>query len=147
MTADASAPTKSKTGTPSQTNHHRAKDGPPAKRDEMTLSKTAALKQARRYVGEIIRQSSTSYVFYGPYAEPGGPTTEYRANSYWQARSERTKAVVHTAIELMEVDQGQDLGQEEGANAIGWEIERAISYLGITDAPQVLNHVLKQLRA
>ena len=114
----------------------------------MALSKTQALKEARRYVGEIIRQSSTSYVFYTPYAEPGGPTTEVRANSYWQAREYRTSYLVSVALSLMDVED-KDLGHENhwGGRSMDWEIDRAQQHLEIRTAPAILNHVLKQLRA
>jgi hypothetical protein len=117
-------------------------------RDEMTLSKTAALKEARRYVGDIHRRSSTEYVFYAPYSEPGGATTEVRANSYWQAREYRTYHLVSVALELMGVED-KDLGHEnhwEG-RSVDWEIERAQQHLEIRNAPAVLNHVLREIRA
>jgi hypothetical protein len=113
----------------------------------VTLSKTAALKGASRFVGDIIRQSNTSYVFYAPYREPGGPTTEVRAHSYWLARRYRTTHLVATALSLMGV-KDVDLGHERcWESSIDWEIERAQEYLGIGTAKGILNHVLLAIPA
>jgi hypothetical protein len=109
------------------------------------MKKTEALREARKCVSDIIRQSSTSYVFYGPYNEPHGPSTEYRTDSYWKARNYRTRAIVETALDLMNLELPKDIGQEEFRNSVGWEIERAQTYLSIGNARSILNHVLKQV--
>lgn len=70
---------------------------------ETTLSKTAAIKAARKAVGHINRRSGTDYVFYAPYhdAQPAGPSTELQANTYPQAVQRRTQKVADVALALM----------------------------------------------
>jgi hypothetical protein len=68
-----------------------------------TLSKTAAIKAARKAVGSIIRRSNTDYVFYAPYynGDLTGPTTELKASSYPQAVLRRTQKIADIALEQM----------------------------------------------
>lgn len=68
-----------------------------------TISKTAAIREARRAVGQPIRVSSTSYVVYGPYRrnEPSGPSTEHNYDSYTKAALGRAVWVAEVALALM----------------------------------------------
>lgn len=68
-----------------------------------TMSKTAAIKAARKAVGHIIRRSSSDYVIYAPYydAQLDGPSTELQANTYPQAMLRRTQKVADVALEQM----------------------------------------------
>jgi hypothetical protein len=68
-----------------------------------TLSKTAAIREARRAVGRPIRVSSTSYQVYGPYraSEPNGPSTQHNYDSYPKALAGRTVWVARVAVALM----------------------------------------------
>jgi hypothetical protein len=70
----------------------------------MALSKTAALKVANEAVGQIHRQSRTSYWLIAPYYDdkPNGPGTELRADSYPKAQGMRTRAVCRVALALMD---------------------------------------------
>lgn len=68
-----------------------------------TITKTSAIKAARRAVGDIIRRSSTDYVFFAPYneADLSGPSTEIQAGTYAAARERRTQKVADVALALM----------------------------------------------
>lgn len=68
-----------------------------------TLSKTAAIKAARKAVGSIHRRSSTDYVIYAPYYndQPSGPSTEIRACSYPEALLRRSQKIADIALDLM----------------------------------------------
>lgn len=68
-----------------------------------TLSKTAAIKAARKAVGDINRRSNTDYVIYAPYYDdqPSGPSTELRASSYPQALLRRSQKIANVALALM----------------------------------------------
>lgn len=67
-----------------------------------TLSKTAAIKAARRSVSEPIGRG-TSWTVYGPhdYADPAGPYTQRSATSYQKAARIRAAWVASVALELM----------------------------------------------
>lgn len=81
-----------------------------------TPSKTAAIKAARRAVGDINRRSSTDYVIYAPYydADPSGPSTELQANSYPQALQRRTQKVADVALALMGHQRAMVIVGEDG---------------------------------
>ena len=68
-----------------------------------TLSKTAAIREARRAVGRPIRVSSTSYQVYGPYraSEPEGPSTQQSYDSYPKAALGRAVWVAEVALAMM----------------------------------------------
>jgi hypothetical protein len=72
----------------------------------MTMSKTAALKRARRLVQ--IDGRGNSWTIYGPYYMTpdrlDGPTTTRSADSYWSARAKRAVWVAEIAAELMGID-------------------------------------------
>lgn len=59
------------------------------------ISKTAALKAARKAVGQINRRSATDYVFYARHGE------EIQATSYPEALARRAEKVAYVALELM----------------------------------------------
>lgn len=69
----------------------------------MALSKTAAIREARGFVGLPIRRSATDYVVYGPWddGDPHGPSTEFQADSYPKAIAARTRWVARIALALM----------------------------------------------
>jgi hypothetical protein len=69
-----------------------------------TMSKTAALKEARRLVS--ISGSGTSWQIYGPYRDTdlSGPSTSSSATDYWKARARRAKWVASIAATLMGLD-------------------------------------------
>jgi hypothetical protein len=72
----------------------------------MTLSKTAAIREARTYVSLPHRRSATDYVVYSPYrhTDPTGPSTEMQADSYPKALGRRTEQVAYIALTLMGID-------------------------------------------
>lgn len=69
-----------------------------------TLSKTAAIKTARKAIGHPIGHG-TSWSIYGPYTSSPdglrGPSTEVHADSYWSARAKRAQWVAYLALRLM----------------------------------------------
>lgn len=69
----------------------------------MTISKTAAIRQARRVVSMPVRRSSTDYVVYAPYydAQPDGPGTELQAASYPMILAMRTRKCACVALSIM----------------------------------------------
>jgi hypothetical protein len=69
-----------------------------------TMSKTAALKEARRLVS--ISGSGTSWQIYGPYrlTDLDGPSTSVSADSYWNARRRRGAWVADIAATLMGIN-------------------------------------------
>jgi len=69
----------------------------------MTMSKTAAIREARTFVGMPTRRSSTDYVVYAPYHsnKPHGPSTELQADSYQKCLARRSSAVASIALHLM----------------------------------------------
>jgi hypothetical protein len=101
------------------------------------MKKTTALREASLYVGDIQRTGKHSYVFYAPFKEPGGPTTEVKAESYDLIRLYRTQHLVWTAIDLM--------GLGKDPHEIDWQIYQAQQHLGISKARNILNHVLEKL--
>lgn len=68
-----------------------------------TMSKTAAIRAARRAVTGIARRSSTEYVYYAPFYpdQPHGPSTECKSDSYWRARGTRSRTIAGIALHLM----------------------------------------------
>lgn len=104
------------------------------------LSKTAALRAAQSACGRIIRRSSTDYVCYVPfYDRPGGPTTELQASDYWKCRLWRTRRVASRALVLMGYDRSAD------DFALEWEIERAVTYVGATNAKEIVEAVVESM--
>lgn len=67
------------------------------------ISKTAAIKVARKAVGQIIRRSNSDYVFYAPYYDhkPAGPSVELQACTYTAAKAKRTQKTADVALALM----------------------------------------------
>jgi len=108
-----------------------------------TMPKSKALREARRYVGSIIRRSSTDYAFYSPYKFPGGPTTENQACTYPQALSARTSVLVSTALDLMGLPD-PDATEEEYFN-VTWYVDQAMQNLEARNARAVLDHVLAKI--
>lgn len=74
----------------------------------MTLSRTAAMREARASVTPIMRRSPTDYIYYAPwrYCEPHGASTEVQANNYWMARAMRSRSVASVALALMGIPAG-----------------------------------------
>lgn len=70
-----------------------------------TLSKTAALREARKCVSHPIGQG-TSWSLYGPYAysDLTGPSTERHSDNYWRAMALRRAWVTDIALTLMGYD-------------------------------------------
>jgi hypothetical protein len=81
----------------------------------MTITKAAAITEARRLVSKPHRLSHSDYVVYAPYYsnKPRGPRTELRANSYAQALSIRTATIAYVALALMGVS-GIDIVLQSG---------------------------------
>jgi hypothetical protein len=102
-----------------------------------TMPKSKALREARRYVGSIIRRSSTDYAFYSPYKFPGGPTTENQACTYPQALSARTSVLVSTALDLM-------LHEEAEINSYEY-VDQAMQNLETRNARAVLDYLLSKI--
>lgn len=95
------------------------------------LSKSTAIRAARRAVGQPIRISSTSYVVYGPYNadEPNGPSTEQNYDSYWKARAGRAEWVARVAVALMgrlSVDAGYAIDWAANDHRSGHDIESLV---------------------
>jgi len=69
----------------------------------MNISKTQAIKAARKFVSNCKRISSTNYIVYGPFDvhNPSGPTTEHQADSYTKALADRTQWVARIALAMM----------------------------------------------
>jgi len=69
----------------------------------MSLSKTAAIKAARSYVGHPVGRA-TSWSVTGPYAcaDYSGPSTTINVNSYPKAVGVRTRWVAEVALALMD---------------------------------------------
>lgn len=69
----------------------------------MTLSKTAAIKKARKVVGHLMRRDGGDYVFYTPYKKSDieGPDTEVSASTYPLIIARRTQCVADVALALM----------------------------------------------
>lgn len=76
------------------------------------MSKTRAMREARRCVGGIIRRSRTDYVYFAPYyaTKPSGPSTECQADSYPKAVASRSRHVAEIALVLMGYS-GQDASE------------------------------------
>lgn len=79
----------------------------------MKLSKTAAIKEARTFVGSLCGRH-TSWSVFGPYLTSNlhGPSTEAHADSYTKARRIRTIWVAQIDVALM--------GREEMVNTIDY---------------------------
>jgi hypothetical protein len=71
----------------------------------MSMSKTAAIAEARTRVSKPHRRSATDYVIYAPYCDsrPKGPSTELQSDSYPKALARRTEKVAYVALALMGV--------------------------------------------
>lgn len=72
----------------------------------MTMSKTAAIAEARTCVSKPHRRSATDYVVYAPYYDnkPSGPSTELQSDSYSKALARRTEKVAYVALAAMGID-------------------------------------------
>ncbi len=70
------------------------------------MNKTAALRAARGHVSKITRRGPYCYSYTEPhdYADPAGPVTEKRANTYTQAVAARSVSVAGLALSLMGFD-------------------------------------------
>ena len=64
-----------------------------------TISKTAAIKEARKHVS--IQGGSTSWTIVHPWDELDGPTTETTAVSYFEAQARARSIKVSLALQLM----------------------------------------------
>lgn len=64
------------------------------------MTRTEALRIARSSFGPIHRRNSTDYVWWGPndFANPKGPSCEYRANNYPLAVARRRMVVALCAL-------------------------------------------------
>lgn len=71
--------------------------------NQTAVSKTAAIREARRHVSAPVRQSPTSYVVYAPYraTQPTGARTELVADSRPKIVARRAEAVARVALALM----------------------------------------------
>lgn len=100
-----------------------------------TISKTAALREARAAVGSIIRRGPTDYVVYGPWRtdKPWGPSTEMRRGTYPAAVIMRTHWIVSIALALLGIDDP--------------DIDEWLTYAaGSGDARTLLNRALAKAR-
>ncbi len=97
-----------------------------------TLSKTAAIKAARKAVGQITRRGQHDYVIYAPYydAQPDGASTELKASTYPQAVQRRTQKVADVALALMGHSRAMVEAGEDGAT-----VEQLVA-IGIAQAAQ-----------
>lgn len=102
----------------------------------MVMSKTAAIKAARKAVSAPIRHDSTSYSLIGPWdwSELRGPTTEKTATSYEDALSKRARWVASIALSLM----GKMDDEGVAAYAIFDSDEKSVESL--------ITHALQELR-
>ena len=69
----------------------------------MSLSGTAAIREARRIVSPPARRSATDFIVYGPRddGDPHGQRAAIRADGYHKAAAARTRWVARVALALM----------------------------------------------
>jgi len=67
-----------------------------------TMSKTEAIRQARKFVS-MPQRSRTGFVVYGPYNafDPKGSSTEFQMDNYAKALSFRTPWIARIALNFM----------------------------------------------
>lgn len=77
----------------------------------MNMSKTEALKIARKAIYAAPRGKGWAVI--GPWwdNQPDGPITERPANDYWDARAKRTRWVARMALGLMGWDEADAEGE------------------------------------
>lgn len=69
----------------------------------MSLSRTAAIREARRIVSPPARRSATDFIVYGPRddGDPHGQRAAIRADGCHKAAAARTRWVARVALALM----------------------------------------------
>lgn len=86
------------------------------------LSKTAAIREARKYVSKISRRDSifgASYVFRVPIgSDPTGVRRDVVSDGYFEAMSNRSRAIARIALDLMLPDEDED--------DVDWMFEKAV---------------------